>query len=376
MPLNAVIKITDDKEEQIAIAKRLVESKKSYYTEWMIDSVKESIKAQRPGIGETEMNEIFYISVYDFWVYGNNINEEFYLDFLHKSHEEKKKFIVFRNRFTYIYHLNDRKSAHLFDNKYEAYELLKPYYLREIIRIAEPIDFPVFLDFVKRHPTFISKPESLGCSMGIQKITVDPADEKGVRETFDTLLEFGKEIVENVVDRTNTAVVIEEVIEQDESIGKLNPMTVNGVRIPTFRVNGKVTIFYPWMKIGATDNVTACFTDGSGFGSAIDAGTGVLCTDGMNEKCEIFVDHPYSGIKIKGFQIPKWDELCTLATTLAESLPENINYIAWDFVLTPRGWCVMEGNYCGEFMWEMFYHDEKHGMRAEIEELLGWKPEK
>ena len=48
-------------------------------------------------------------------------------------------------------------------------------------------------------------------------------------------------------------------------------------------------------------------------------------------------------------------------------------YVGWDLVLTPQGWCVMEGNYSGEFIFQMI---NGRGYKKEFEELIGWKYEK
>ena len=71
-------------------------------------------------------------------------------------------------------------------------------------------------------------------------------------------------------------------------------------------------------------------------------------------------------------QIPKWNELIELVDELMKKLPEY-GYIGWDLVLTPKGWCVMEGNYSGEFTYQMI---NNRGYKKEFEELIGWKYEK
>ena len=45
-------------------------------------------------------------SIYDFWVYGCNVNEEFYLHFDQKTDAEKREYMVDRMRYVYINHLN------------------------------------------------------------------------------------------------------------------------------------------------------------------------------------------------------------------------------------------------------------------------------
>ena len=58
-----------------------------------------------------------------------------------------------------------------------------------------------------------------------------------------------------------------------------------------------------------------------------------------------------------------------IATDLVAVLPPYVNYIAWDFVHTPKGWVIVEGNFYGQSLWQMCF---QRGMKKEFEELIGW----
>ena len=94
----------------------------------------------------------------------------------------------------------------------------------------------------------------------------------------------------------------------------------------------------------------------------------MINTDGVKENGERVELHPDSGIRFKGYQIPRWEELLDFATELALRLP-SFRYVGWDVVLTPKGWCVMEGNHAGQLMGQMLY---QKGLRREFEEAIGW----
>ena len=103
--------------------------------------------------------------------------------------------------------------------------------------------------------------------------------------------------------------------------------------------------FYPWSKIEVNNEFLIC----GGWGSiitGIDSKTGIMNTSGYTKNEETYVAHPTTGIAIEGFQIPRWDELLELADNLGRHFP-SLRCIAWDVVLSKRGWCVMEGNYSG-----------------------------
>ena len=70
---------------------------------------------------------------------------------------------------------------------------------------------------------------------------------------------------------------------------------------------------------------------------------------------------------IKGFRIPEWDEPADSVGALMTGLPDY-GYIGRDPVLTPKGWCVMEGNYSGEFIFQMI---NDRGYKKDFEGLIG-----
>ncbi len=166
--------------------------------------------------------------------------------------------------------------------------------------------------------------------------------------------------------------VIEELIIQDESLAALHRESVNCIRVTAVRgKNGKITIYHPWIKAGIGGSFVATAAQ-EGFVAEIDPGTGVVITDGYQETGDIYEVHPDTGIRIKGFQIPRWNELCDFVEEIMKKMP-GYGYIGWDLVLTPNGWCVMEGNYSGEFMYQLI---NGHGYKRDFEELIGWKYDK
>ncbi len=157
-------------------------------------------------------------------------------------------------------------------------------------------------------------------------------------------------------------------IDQAEEMAVFNPASTNAVRITTVKVDGKVYIYEPWFKIGRGGNFLTSAVFGT-LDAGINANTGIVDTVGETESGEQWEYHPDSKIKILGFKIPRWEELTKLAEECALRLP-TIGYVGWDFVLSKKGWCIMEGNHSGDFMWQLYRHK---GMKKEFEELIGWK---
>lgn len=360
------IKITNDFQEKIEIGKELYVSKSKAYTSDLVESMQKTIKElMTPKMLEdfTE-EEIFFHSIYDFWVYGNTTSEEIYFHFPYKTHEEKLEYTTFRTRLFWMFQINDRSYQHVFHNKYETYELFSKYFLRDVIKISGPEDFEPFEKFVSKHPVFVMKPVSSHLGIGVRKI--DVADFKDTKDLFANLISQGKDLASESF-YNDTDILLEEVIEQDDVLEAIHPYSVNGIRITTFRKGKDIKILYPWFKVGANKSFVTSAAFGT-YDAGIDAETGVVNTDGFKENGESDDIHPLTKIKFKGYQIPKWADLVATVKEMALSLPDAINYVGWDMVLTPNGWCIMEGNFTGDFMWQMF---NQKGFRKELETLTG-----
>lgn len=362
------IKITDNKSEMIQIGKEIFEAKSNIYNEKMCSSIMSTINVNMPDASEEEKQNTLYRSVYNYWVYGNNIAEEFYFDFANKSHEEKSAYVTFRSRYLYLGKLNKKEATIQLNDKYQAYQILKPYYKRDVIQIESEQDFEIFSDFVDKHSEFVAKPAGLGLAIGVHKASLSEYNSK--KEMFDALLAEGKDAKSTHTWGASCAVVLEELIEQADSMAVIHPQSCNTVRITTLRVGDKIYSYRPWFKIGANGKFVTSAAQGS-LCAGIDGNTGIVDSDAFDERGVKFPNHPQTNVQIKGFAIPQWEQLIEMAMEVATYFPD-LSYIGWDFALTPEGWCIMEGNCAGEFMWQLIY---EKGMKAEIEEIMNWSPE-
>ena len=360
------ILITEDLSKIIEIGKEICAEKTNIYTPTMLNTIKGTIETYMGSASDKEKENMLYRSIYDYWVYGNSVSEEFYMGFKDKNREERLKYIPFRWRLKYIWEINDKKDEHYFGNKYETYQLLKEYYMRDVIEISDDNDFDDFLSFIDKHPVFVAKPTYLSCGIGVYK--VDSNEHQDKKEMFHSILNSGKEVVKGVNWSESSSVVLEELINQVDELAAIHPYSCNGIRISTLRIKDKVHIIYPWFKIGANKGFVTSAALGT-YDAGIDPETGVVNTDGFKEDGSSEEIHPLTNIRFKGYQIPKWDELVALVKKLSYTLP-NVHYTGWDMVLTPKGWCIMEANFSGEFMWQMF---REEGFREEFEKLTGWK---
>ena len=107
-------------------------------------------------------------------------------------------------------------------------------------------------------------------------------------------------------------------------------------------------------------------------GCSVHSETGVVRGPGVTEFGALYHVHPDTGIRLEGFQIPRWDECRRLAEEVSDLFPD-IRFIGWDFALTPDGWCVVEGNSKAEFVEQL---TEGRGTKRELEGTIGWKPDR
>jgi hypothetical protein len=81
-------------------------------------------------------------------------------------------------------------------------------------------------------------------------------------------------------------------------------------------------------------------------------------------------DHPVSGIRLEGYQIPLWEQCLDLVKRAALHRPEN-RAVGWDVVLTEKGPEGLEGNHnwC-KILWQIPIDTGlKHVLEKHLEEL-------
>lgn len=342
------IQITNDIRLQIELGEKIFQAKQSVYTDFIVQSINECIDRCYPNFNRKELTkrDLFYISIYDYWTVGCTVAEGLYYRFIDKTFEEKKKFITLRDRLVYTNILNDQKDAHLLTNKYEAYEILKPLYKREVIRICAPYDFETFKDFVSRNSRFVAKPEGASMSIGVH--LVDTNECTDLYDIFLQLLKEGQDSHKLCSWCDSISVVLEEIIEQSDIMSAPHPASINNLRCISIRRGDDVEIFYPCVKIGMNNEFICSGASGSLI-AAVDPQTGVVLTNGKTETLQEYDIHPDTGVRIAGFQIPDWEGVKSIVREAALQFP-TMSFIGWDVVHSKKGWCIMEGNFATEFV--------------------------
>lgn len=258
------------------------------------------------------------------------LDEYFLFDFPNRTFEERKEFV---GTDEYLSAAKKLKNEIIQENptlkdKYTAYLTLKPYYDRDAVLLKDFGDYNTFKEFSDNHPIFLLKKLTGSLGKNIKKIDLTDKNITAKR-VFIESISLGQWIAE-------------EIIKQSESMAIFHPASVNTVRITTYVNNGKITKLFAMFRMGSGDNVVDNASNG-GICASVDLESGIIESNGYKKSGEIIEIHPDSGIKIKGFQIPRWNELLQLVDEVATKV-EHYNYIGWDFALTDNGWVIVEGN--------------------------------
>ena len=158
------------------------------------------------------------------------------------------------------------------------------------------------------------------------------------RDTFSRQLEAE---YENLLsgDYTHT-----EAIKQHYQINAIYNKSINTLRILTHFEKGNVAIISSMMRIGVGGNIVDNASSGGLF-VGIDQEHGTLkrkAYRNLKFGGEELEKHPNTGFEFENFQIPYFEEACSLAMDAAKYIPNSL--VGWDIAIAPDGPTIIEGN--------------------------------
>lgn len=249
--------------------------------------------------------------------FGCSPDDFFRYEFYKKSDFERDKFITYKRSQNIIRKYNDKEKNFIFDDKSEFNKWFKDYIKRDWIdlRTANRKDF---VSFLRKHGKAILKPVKGGQGRDIFILHT------GDLETF----EFEK----------CRDYIAEELLIQDKKMKKLNPSSVNTVRVLTFK--GKIIACA--LRIGG-DNSVVDNLHSNGVCAHLDLKTGVIDALCIDNKMQKYLYHPKTGIKLVGFCVPHWKEIRHIVLQASSLIPE-VQYVGWDVAVLENGAAIIEGN--------------------------------
>lgn len=139
--------------------------------------------------------------------------------------------------------------------------------------------------------------------------------------------------------------IIQEKINQHDSMALLNPTSLNTLRVLSYRQDNEVFVIYAVVRIGrkgkSVDNETA-----GGINADINLTSGRILDCAYGTPSEKRINTTDVGTILKGFQIPSFDKVISEVKELHLRLP-YFNLVGWDFGIDKDGNPVMiEWNRC------------------------------
>ena len=136
--------------------------------------------------------------------------------------------------------------------------------------------------------------------------------------------------------------VIEEVVIQHPDMNRINPGSVNTIRVYTVLSDGVSNMVYACIRMGNSDRPVDNINAG-GMYSPIDLETGKIACAACDKQRIVYERHPRSGCLLKGYQIPYWDKVMDICREAAHKVPQ-MGYIGWDVAITKDGPLFIEAN--------------------------------
>lgn len=237
--------------------------------------------------------------------------------------------------------MNDENYTHIFGHKNEFDARFRSYLHRDFRDLAQ-CDFDNFCAFMADKDVIFAKPNVGESGKGIQKLT---------KADFASL----EEMYAYVTDPANRFGVIEQLLTQHPDVSRVYPLSINSFRIVTIVADGTAHCVYAVAKFGNegkyVDNM-----ENSGLCCPIDQETGKIMGCAHTSALICFDEHPYTGVKLMGYQLPYVKEAVELAKKAALEVPQ-IRYVGWDVCITPDGPGIIEGNvYPGYDFWQLPEH--------------------
>ena len=249
------------------------------------------------------------------------------IGFYKLSSKQRKTMLTRGINNKFVKKLNEKEYWHLFNNKNEFNDMFNEFLKRDYIYpISDKKDETI--EWMKKHRVFFAKPNDGQCGKNIEKIKVED-----YQEDYEKLYQYLND---------NKLFLLEEPIIQCEEMNKLNSSSVNTVRMVTvMNEKDEVTIIATFSRIG-NGKVVDNFNSG-GMTARIDVESGKIIEDAVNKNGELFEKHPLTGTKIKGFQIPNWNEAKEMVKNAAKK-SKHVRYVGWDVGLSVNGPVLVEGN--------------------------------
>lgn len=219
---------------------------------------------------------------------------------------------------------NDREEAKVLAEK-DKFDQVYADYIKRKYWLNVDTNYDEFLQFVDGLEYIFCKPIKFGGGLNTEKYKVERGKEK---ELYDLLM-------------SKDRLLVEECVVQHKDVDEFLPGCVNTVRMVVLYQDGKCNFICAGMRFGyhgITDNFSQ-----DGMVVDVDVETGIVQTNAIDKKGNIYEKHPISGKTFVGFQIPHW-EMAKKVAEDAIKVQDGVNYVGWDLAICENKVSIIEGN--------------------------------
>lgn len=282
-----------------------------------------------------------------------DFDEYFIFHFDECDETKRRSFVPEFDKNVFADRVNDKKQAAVFLDKWTTYEYFKEFFGRDVynIRHLSDLETTEFSQFIQNHPKFMMKPVFGTRGAGIEVYEAESVSN-------------AQEILMKLYNNGVTAMILEELIVQDDRLAALHKESANTLRVVTIRYDDRVEVIRSYLRIGKGKSVIDNASAGGVFG-VINIETGKIYA-ACDRLGHTFERHPDSNVNLIGFEIPRWEEVKALVRKAAQVLPE-VRYVGWDVAVTKTGCVLIEGNDKGRWSFQI---PKQEGFRDEMNAIL------
>ena len=143
-------------------------------------------------------------------------------------------------------------------------------------------------------------------------------------------------------------ILLEQRIHAHPDLEAFHPASLNTVRVVTISNGQSCCIFGAVLRMGIGDSFIDN-THSGGIYASINPQSGLVDSDGIDSKGNRYDSHPDSGIFIKGFQVPFWENVIAACKKASHVIPNTV-FAGWDLCILEDGRIeLIEGNHAPDF---------------------------
>ena len=246
-------------------------------------------------------------------------------EFHKKSARERNRYLTIYRYFRMGKHFGAGSKG--VSGKISEYKTFADYIYRPWMVADKDTDSQVIKDFIAKQETVFAKPNMGDQGHGVMKIQSSDV------QAINLLLSECKK----------SPYVVEGFIRQIDEIAKINPSSVNTVRVYSLlKRDGKTQILGIMLRVGKKGSHVDNWGSG-GVGYNFDLETGVCVDYGRDKKNNPYIFHPDSNIKMVGYQLPDFQNLKQQVVEMSKKVPQA-RFVGWDIAITPDGYELVEMN--------------------------------